>query len=236
MTATHHPHRLARLTGTAYLGIIVTGLFAEFFVRMGLVAPGDAATTAAQIAAAPDLFRAGLMSDVFMIGLDVAVAIGLYALLRDISRPWALLATAFRLIQAAILGANLMNMASALQFATSPGGAHDAFVLHAMSLHRTTYDLGLVFFGLSCLALGPLLRRSRLVPPVAAWGLAVAGAIYLVGSTLVVLAPGWAASFDPMYAVTLVAELSVAGWLTVRGAARAARASSSAPAPAWVTA
>ena len=45
--------RTARLTGIAYLGIIATGIFAEFVVRMVLVVPGDAATTAANIAGWP---------------------------------------------------------------------------------------------------------------------------------------------------------------------------------------
>lgn len=43
--------RTARLTGIAYLAIILTGVFAEFFVRSGVVIQGDAASTAGNIAA-----------------------------------------------------------------------------------------------------------------------------------------------------------------------------------------
>lgn len=45
----------ARLTGLAYLGIVVSGIFAEFFVRMSLVVPDDPAATASNIAGAPGL-------------------------------------------------------------------------------------------------------------------------------------------------------------------------------------
>ena len=64
----------ARTTGLAYLGIVLCGLFAEFFVRMSLVTSGDAAAMAEAIAASPRLFNAGIGADVLMIALDVAVA------------------------------------------------------------------------------------------------------------------------------------------------------------------
>jgi hypothetical protein len=216
--------KLARLTGLAYLGIIFTGIFAEFFVRMNLVEAGDAVATAASVAGATGLFRAGLASDLVMIALDVGVAIGLYALLRDVNRTLASLAAAFRLIQAAVLGANLMNMTAALQWAersvqAGPEEAASAqeLVLAALELHRVVYDLGLVFFGLSCLVLGHLLRVSRIVPSILGVGLSAAGLVYLVGSFTVVLAPDFAPALDPMYGLTVLAELSIAVWLTTRG-------------------
>lgn len=238
---TPNARRIARLTGLAYLGIIATGLFAEFFVRMSLVKSGDAAATAANIAGSAGLFRAGLAADATMIALDVAVAIGLYALLRHVNRPLAQLAAALRLLQAAVLGANLSNMASALGWATADASAVNAATSHtltlsAMELHRVVYDLGLIFFGLACLALGRLMRTSRVVPPILGVGLSIAGAVYLVGSFAVILAPDFAALLEPMYGLTVLAELSVALWLTVKGVKdpnvakpRAKRSSSAAP-------
>lgn len=223
-TAIPTPQRLARLTGLAYLGIIVTGIFAEFVVRMSLVVPGDAATTTANIADSAGLFRAGIVADLAMIALDVGVAIGLYALLRHVHRPLAMAAAAFRLIQAAILGANLMNMANALQLATGSAtvgamstATTQSLTLASMELHSVVYDLALVFFGIACLVLGHLLTVSRLVPRLLGRSLTVTGMVYLVGTTAIVLAPDVAATLDPMYGITVVAELAVAGWLTFKG-------------------
>ena len=42
---------LARIAGLLYLVIIVTGLFAEVFVRQALTVPGDAMATARNIQA-----------------------------------------------------------------------------------------------------------------------------------------------------------------------------------------
>ena len=208
--------RTARLTGIAYLGILVTGIFAEFVVRMGMVVEGDAAATAANVADATGLFRAGIAADVLMISLDVGVAVGLYLLLRHAHHGLALLAAALRMVQAAVLGANLLTMATAL--GAAGGGAPDTgVVLAALEVHSLVYDLGLVFFGMACLVLGHLLVVSRLVPRIVGRGLTATGVVYLVGSFTVLLAPGAAATLDPMYGIAVLAELALAGWLAFRG-------------------
>ncbi len=216
----------ARLTGLAYFGIITTGVFAEFVVRSSLFTPGDAAATAADIAGSAGLFRAGIAADLLMIALDVGVAVGLYVLLRPVHRTLALLAAALRLIQAAVLGANLVNLADALQFATRgealqgiDASTLDALTLGAMETHALTYDLGLVFFGLACLVLGRLLSRSDLVPTAVATGVFVAGVVYLVGSFMAVLAPSASTSLDPVYVLPFLAEIAFAGWLAIKAAA-----------------
>ncbi|MCA9627405.1 MAG: DUF4386 domain-containing protein [Myxococcales bacterium] len=227
--------RIARTTGIAYLGIIVTGMFAEFFVRMRLVVAGDAGATTANIAGSVGLFRAALAADLAMIALDVGVAVGLYVLLRPVHGPLALLAAVCRLMQAAVLGANTMNMAAALGWATRGAGTAlgtdgaAAMVLASLELHRFVYDLALVFFGVACVLLGHLLRTSRLVPRPLGIGLVVAGAVYLVGSGIVVFAPALAPSFDPMYGLALISELAIAGWLTVKGVSRSGHASARSP-------
>jgi len=175
--------RTARLTGLAYLGIVLCGLFAELFVRGALVVPGDAVATATRIADAPGFFGLGIGADALMITLDVLVAFGLYRLLRDVDRRLAVAATVLRLIQAAILAANLLHMVDALALARRAGAdpvlAERA--LRAMETHALVYDVGLVAFGLACLTLGRLLRRAA-APRLLAFGLSLTGVVYLVGS------------------------------------------------------
>jgi hypothetical protein len=182
----------------------------------------NAATTMANIAGSSVLFRAGLSADILMIALDVAVAVGLYTLLRHVHQPLALLGFAFRMLQAAVLGANLMNMANALSWATGAAlathpGMAETLVLSSMQLHAFVYDIGLVFFGLACVVLGHLFRVSRLVPLILGVGLSVAGVVYLCGSFVVILTPEVASIFEPMYGLTVLAELAFAGWLVIRG-------------------
>ena len=205
--------RIARRTGAAYLGVVFCGIFAELFVRGSLVEAGDATATASAIAAAPASFALGIFADLLMVLLDVGVAYGLYRLLSPVHRPLAIAATAFRLLQASILAANLLHLVGALRLAGDP--ALPPEVLAAVETHALVYDIGLIPFGLACLVLGPLLRRAG-GPRWIALALTATGLVYLIGSFGAVFAPGLSAAIDPLYALAIVAEPAVAIWLIVR--------------------
>src|SRR4029453_472864 len=78
------PQRYARICGVLYLYIIVAGIFAELFVRGGLVVSADAAATASNIMAHETLFRLGFSGELLHLAFDVAVAGILYAFLRPV--------------------------------------------------------------------------------------------------------------------------------------------------------
>lgn len=65
---------LARIAGLLYLVIIVTGLFAEVFVRQTLMVSGDAMATARNIQASEMLYRWGFVADLcnFIFGQSVS--------------------------------------------------------------------------------------------------------------------------------------------------------------------
>ena len=218
------PSRRARRTGLAYLGIIATGIFAEFAVRGSLVVDDDAIATAENIAGSPGLFGVGIGADVVMIALDVVVAFGLLGLLRHVDRRLALTATVLRLIQGAVIAVNLVNLTRALGLArdavgadgtVAPGLAQEAF--DAVERHALGYDAGLVAFGSSCLVVAWLLVAGDLVPRLLAYGLAATGVVYLVGSSAALFTPGASAVIEPFYAICLVAELAFAVRLVTCG-------------------
>jgi hypothetical protein len=214
----------ARITGLLYMVIIVFGLFSEVFVRSRLITAGDAAATAGKILGSEALFRAGFAGDLLIFLCDVAVAVMLYVLLRSVSRTGSLMAAGFRLTGTAIYGANLLNYFAALLILgrTGSAGALDAGQLKSMALifldiHRHGYDLGLVFFGLHCLVLGYLLYRSASFPKALGVLMALAGAVYVIGSMTLFLLPVYSAAVVPLYAVPLIAELSLGLYLLIRG-------------------
>lgn len=216
--------RLARRTGVAYLGIIATGIFAEFAVRSSLVVDDEPIATAVNIAESPGRFGVGIGADVAMIALDVAVAVGLFRLLRPIDGRLAMIATALRLVQGAVIAVNLVNLAQALGFAqdaVAPDGAVIAGLaqdaLDAVERHALGYDAGLIAFGLSCLVLGRLLSISGSVPRPLAVGMSATGFVYLAGSSAALFAPSLSAVIDPFYLVPLVVELAFAIRLVLRG-------------------
>lgn len=221
---TRRPSRLARRTGVAYLGIIATGIFAEFAVRGSLVVDDDPIATAENIAESPGLFGVGIVADVVMIALDVVVAFGLLGLLRDVNRRLAITATVLRLIQGAIIVLNLNYLIRALAFAFDAEGANGVIIagpaqdaLDAVERHALGYDAGLIPFGLSCLVLASILVAGNLVPRLLAYGMAVTGVVYLVGSFAALFAPSASSVIEPFYAICLVVELAFAIRLVTRG-------------------
>jgi len=223
-TAETPANMYARVAGVLYLIIIACGIFSEVFVRSTLIDPGDAAATAANIGASEWLFRLGFGCDAVMLLSDVAIAILFYELLKPVSKPLALTAAAFRLIQAAILGLNLLNYYVAWLLLNGFGYAAafetdqlNALVMLFLEMHSHGYDLGLVFFAFSSLTLGFLIVKSGTFPGILGYGLIAAAAVYLAGSLIRFLFPAYVSLFTPIYTVPLVAELSFCLWLLVKG-------------------
>jgi hypothetical protein len=99
----------------------------------------------------------------------------------------------------------------------SPAPAQDA--LDAVERHALGYDAGLIAFGLSCMVIAWLLIAGNAVPRLLAYGMAVTGVIYVVGSFAAVFAPGASSIIEPFYAICLVVELAFAIRLVTRGLA-----------------
>jgi hypothetical protein len=224
MTPSTPSARLARIAGALYLAIIVCGVWSDGFVRSRLVVSGDAQQTAGNILGSQGLFRMSFVADSIMILCDVALAVFLFELLRGVGRMVALLATAFRLTQAAVLGLNLLNQHLALALLTAPANgaaleptSRDALALLFAEAQAYGYDLGLLFFGICCLLTGYLVFRSGFLPRWIGVLVAASGPVYLAGSYLRFLWPAGAEGFQTAYVLPLIAETAFCLWLLVKG-------------------
>lgn len=212
---------VAIIGGISYLGIIVLGIFAEFFVRMQLIIPNDANATLKNLQASESLFRLSIASDIIMIILDITVAWVLYVLLREVNKSLALLAVWLRLIHAAVYAGIIMTLVFIALLITGdeyfPGINNGNLILLLRDAHSYGYDLGLVFFGLHCVLLGYLITLSGFIPKLIGFLMSAAGVVYLIGSFTRFLAPDYVETVAPVYVVALVAELSLAVWLLIKG-------------------
>jgi len=209
----------ARVAGLAYLAIIALGLFGELGVRGSLVVGGDAAATAHNILGSQGLWRVGIATDLLMHVLDVPLIVFFYLLLKPVDAPLALLATAFNIVQTCVLATNKLALVAVLSFLKSSAlaaGPSDpqSLALWAIDLHGHGFGVGLIFFGLACLARAYLIVRSGYVPRVLGVLLALAGVAYLVNSFALLLAPALASLLFPAVLVpAFVAELALSLWL-----------------------
>jgi hypothetical protein len=215
---------VARLAGFIYLLVIAGGIFAEFVVRSRLVVEGDAAATASRIAASQPLFRAAFAIDLVVFSSDVFLAVAFYVLLKPVNRTLALLALFWRAGEAFVVGVNTLSHFVVLQLLSGAdylkafaGDQLSALAMLALNAFAMGYDIGLVFFGFGLAVLGYLFLRSRYIPRVLAVLLSSASVAYLIGSFVRILAPAYAEAVSPIYLLPLVAELSLALWLAVRG-------------------
>lgn len=219
-----NPQATARMAGALYAIIIILGIWSEAFVRSSLFVPGDPLGTAANIIGAEGLFRLSMAADAIMVIADVALAATLFLLLRPVSAPLAMTAMLFRLIQAAIIGMNLLNQNAALAIINSgatlagfDGAQVNALASLSLELHGDGYDIGLIFFGVNSLITGALLYMSGYFPRTLGVMMIAAGLVYLTGSFLVLLAPELSGPFSVAYGVPLLAETVFCLWLLVKG-------------------
>lgn len=225
--------KCAGLAGAFYLVIIVTGLWSEAAVRAPLLRLlDDPAATVAAVRSALGPLRASIAADTVMLLADVGLAVLLYQLLRAHGPVLALAAMVLRLMQAAVLGANLLNLQAALLLAGHPVAdglveRADAQLALSLQAHAHGYDLGLVFFGVNAVCIGILLRRAGCGPRLLGPGVITAGLVYLVGSGLRLLAPDLSAAFAPAYALPVLVETGFCGWLLWVGVGWGARSARS---------
>ena len=216
---------MARVGGVLYLVIIVIGALGEAVVRGSIVVSGDAARTAANLRSMEWLWRLGVAGEVVLLSCAIPLGLILYVLLRGVGRDLALLAVLFNIVCIAIEGVAAVFLAQALQplgggpyLDALPPEQTSALALLSIRWHTTGFGVALIFFGVECVILGYLIHRSGYMPRLIGILMGIAGACYVVNSFAVLLSPPLASRLFPAILVPcLVAELSLALWLVVKG-------------------
>jgi hypothetical protein len=202
-----------------YLLNITANLGAIFCFR-GIVVPRDGVATTANVLAHETLVRVGSSLQLISTAASVIVAALLYELLKRVNSSVALVAAFFRLVACAVAVCGYVLQLAPLESAT--GNRYfrglgpeqlDAIGILLYRLHGPAASAVIVFFGFHFIFLGYLIYRAKSLPRLIALLTTVAG----VGA-LVFLAPPVAVRFLPYFAaIGLLAEVSLAGYLLVRG-------------------
>ncbi|MFD9734978.1 DUF4386 domain-containing protein [Umezawaea sp. NPDC059074] len=203
----------ARLAGVFYLVLAVCGGFSELVVRAGVVVPGDAAATAANVRASAGLFRVAFATDVVNIVCFLVVAVLLHSVLGEVDRMVAMAMVLCNAVAVAIMAVNMVNHLGALRAATSD----DGLVLRLLEAHADGYLVAQVFFGLWLLPLGYLVFRSGWFPRALGVVVMAGSAGYLGDLVVRFAAADLRAALSPvLLGVASLAEVSLLLWLLVR--------------------
>jgi hypothetical protein len=219
------PKRLARFAGFLYLVNAITAGFAFGYVLTKVYVPGNAATTAANVAANSGLVRAGAVIDMFQATEWVVLAIALYLLLKHVHLGAARAMVITVVVGSAITCLNdvfqieSVRVATQSTFAAALGaGGSSAMVLLLLDLHHYGFLIAQIFFGLWLMPLGYLAYRSEMFPKVLGIALIVGGACYLVGLLAVFLVPDAGEKINSLVTIpSAVAEISMLGYLLAVG-------------------
>ena len=224
-----NPDQLARLAGSIYLVQFFSGSF-PLYVRSRLVAPGDAAATAANVLGSETLYRLSMLSEVVVSLTWLSIAFTLFILLKQVRRELASLFLILTIVGVAAINVNVVFLSGAL--ALFEGGAYSASFepgqlqalgLLLLSLFDKGWMVAGLFTGLWLLPLGYVVRQSAYLPKVFGVFLMLGCFGYVIPVVASYVAPEvhWIRRLD---IVSGVAEISFGLWLLLKGAATPARA------------
>ncbi len=216
---------LARIAGVLYFIVIAGGIFSEVFVRQELIAYGDPIATANNILENESLYRWGFVIQLIYLVCNIPLVLIFHELFKRSDRFLALLFLLFFLTANAIEIMNMINHylpLDLLEIGANLGGLGKdrAAALAYMSLatHSIGFSISLVLFGCYCILIGYLIIKSDFLPRLLGLLMLIAGLCYLFDSFSVFLVPDFAKKLFPYILLPcLVAELSLATWLLIKG-------------------
>ena len=218
------PRKAARLAGVLYLLVIVFGMFAELYVGLSLIVPGDATTTAGNIMASELLFRIGFMSGLFHHTCFLLLALVFYKLLKPVNKNHATLMMVLGLGAVPIMMLNMLNQFAALLILSGAdyltvftADQLQALAMLFLDFHNHGYFIAGMFSGLFLLPLGYLFYKSGYVPRFLGI-LLMAGCFgYLLELFIVFVFPGYEVVSYFGLAIAIIAEFSITFWLLTKG-------------------
>jgi hypothetical protein len=193
------------------------------YVPSTLIAPGDAARTASNIAASEGLFRIGMASDSIVFLIEIIVTVLLYVLLKPVNKTLSLAAAFSRLAMTVIQGINLLNHFIVLLLISGTGYltvfAQDqlqALVMLFLNAHESVVLIWGLFFALHLLVSGYLVYKSGYLPKFLGILLLLVALCYLIQDFGTMLFPQYKALFTSIGALAFL-EIAFPVWLLIKG-------------------
>ena len=219
------PKQLARVAGAFYLIVGIFGGFAEGFVDPKLHAAGNAAATAANVAANAELVRMGVVAHLVDGVFFALTAMALHLLLNHVHKNAARSMVIFVVIAVGMICLNAVFLFEGMQVATDPSYVAAFGVAGSSGLVMVLLDIqhygtlaAQVFFGLWLAPLGYLAYRSGLFPKALGVVLVLATVSYLADSLAAFLLPHLELQIKPFLIIApLVGEIWMVVYLLVKG-------------------
>jgi hypothetical protein len=207
-----------RVIGVVWLLYFVIGVVGTLLTR-GIVVSTDAASTATNILAHANMYRAGFAVDLFANLIYIVLTALLFGFFRRVNSTLALMAAFFSLVGCTVqIMGELLRLAPTVvladtQFASAFGGHQvQAAGLLSVILYRSVFQISFVLFACFELVTGFLIVKSTFLPRWLGWWWMAAGIIWLT-----FLWQPLATAIWPLLVAGGAAELVLPVWLIVKG-------------------
>lgn len=218
-------NKLARAAGFLYLITIISGGFAEAFVREGLTVYGNAVATAKNILASEQMYRFGFVADLVCILCGIFLSIILYILFKPVNKNLSLLAFVFSIIATAVMAVNLLNQLAPLLLLHNSSYQEtfsieqlETLSLFFLNFQSQGYNISLFLFAFYFPIIGYLIYKSDFLPRILGIIYTLAGVGYLINSLAWFLFPHIAAYLFPYVLLpAFIGEISMSLWLIFKG-------------------
>jgi hypothetical protein len=218
--------RNARVAGFIYLVLILLGPIRLIYIPGKLFVHGDAAATAANIAAHESLFRFGIAADLATGAVSLILTLALYWFFVDVHKKWAMLMLFLGLMDTPLYFFNILNDSAVMVIthgdflSVFDRPQRDALISLFLRLHGQAVVSAEVFWGLWLLPLAVLVWRYSthfLLRFLAVW-LFFNGLAYLMDSFVGTLLPQYEDLVSNISTPIQFGELAFMLWLLVLGA------------------
>lgn len=213
-------NKTARVAGILYLIPWILSLLA-FFLREGIIVPGDAAATANNIMASESSFRISIVSDLIVQVAFIFLVLLLYQILKPVNKNHAKLMVILFLVSVPIAMLNLLSQSAALILL---GGADyltgfttaqlHTQVMSFLDLHEQGIMIAYIFWGLWLFPLGYLVFKSGFLPRILGIYVMIGCFGYLIDFATYFLIPNFETTINMF---TGWGELLLCLWLLIKG-------------------
>lgn len=215
----------ARMAGFLYL-LLMAAPLRLLYIPKTLFVKGDAAATAANIAAHETLFRFGMVGDLFCGVVLIFLVLAFYRLFEAVDRTLAVLVVVLGgLLPATIDFVNVVNDAAALILVRGADflsvfdkPQRDALAMLFLRLHHQQVVAAETLWGLWLFPLALLVLKSRFLPRFLGYWLILNGFAYLAESLTGLLLPQYEATVSNVLFPALLGEVALMLWLLIKGA------------------
>ena len=216
----------ARIAGLLYLLLAIAGPLRLMYIPKTLFVQGNAAATAANIAAHETLFRLGIAGDLFCGTIIIFLVLALYRLFKGVDQYLAVLVVILGgVLPAALDFFIVLNDSAALILVRGDDflsvfdrPQRDALAMLFLRMHGQEILAAEIFWGLWLFPLGMLTYKSRFLPRFLGVWLIINGFGYLAMSFTGLLLPDYASRVENITFPALTGELAFLLWLLIRGA------------------